>query len=272
MTSKPGHDPGARTVDTVTLPELAWPAGFVIAMAWAVWHMPRMLVSLGLGTEGLARQTANATTIDWLSVIAAIICLGGGLASLKPRPIEVAPRNAFDRLGLFIGRGCMMLVALTVAVMFIEVVMRYLLARPTLWANELSLWLAGFVFALSGVYAMQQRSHIAITLLHDAVPTWLRRVFDIVSTALIVAFAACLTWGAFNEARDKFFRWETFGTAFDPPIPATLKPLIILVVILIAVQAVVNLVADWSRLARAVSSAENELIGTLRTAGEEGGR
>ena len=42
-------------------------------------------------------------------------------------------------------------------------------------------------------------------------------------------------------------RWETFGTAWDPPIPATMKPLVLITVVLIAVQAVSNLIQDWSR-------------------------
>jgi hypothetical protein len=42
-------------------------------------------------------------------------------------------------------------------------------------------------------------------------------------------------------------RWETFGTAWDPPIPATMKPLILITVVLIAVQAVANLIAEWGK-------------------------
>ena len=42
-------------------------------------------------------------------------------------------------------------------------------------------------------------------------------------------------------------RWETFGTAFDPPIPATMKPLILIMVTVLALQAVSNLIHDWNR-------------------------
>ncbi len=41
-------------------------------------------------------------------------------------------------------------------------------------------------------------------------------------------------------------RWETFGTAFDPPIPATIKPAVLVVLVLVGLQAVSNLVYDWS--------------------------
>ncbi|MEL7167190.1 MAG: TRAP transporter small permease, partial [Pseudomonadota bacterium] len=45
---------------------------------------------------------------------------------------------------------------------------------------------------------------------------------------------------------NKFYRWEMFGTAFDPPIPATIQPMILIILALIALQAVANLIADWN--------------------------
>jgi TRAP-type C4-dicarboxylate transport system permease small subunit len=123
---------------------------------------------------------------------------------------------------------------------------RYVLNAGTLWANELSLWLAGFVFLCAGLYAMQQRSHIRIFLIYDMFPRWLQHVCDVISTVLIVLFAFFLVYGGYGEAFAKFGRWETFGTAFDPPIPATIKPTVLFIVSLVAIQAVVNLISDWN--------------------------
>ena len=64
----------------------------------------------------------------------------------------------FDRVTLTISRITMWLPAVIVAIMFYEVVMRYIFAAPTLWVNEMSLWLAGMVYLFAGLYAMQQRS------------------------------------------------------------------------------------------------------------------
>ena len=141
----------------------------------------------------------------------------------------------------------MVLPALIVLVMLVEVAMRYVMARPTLWANELSLWIAGAVYLLAGLYAMQQRSHIRISLLYDMAPRRLRHVFDIVSLAFLLIFIGAVIWGGFGEAYAKLMRWETFGTAWDPPIPATIKPLILIVLVLTALQAISNLVHDWNR-------------------------
>ena len=147
-----------------------------------------------------------------------------------------------------LSRIAMILPAVIVVVMSIEVVSRYIFASATLWANELSLWLAGSAYLLASLYSMQQRSHIRITLIYDAMPKWLKHVFDLISLAMLLTFVFALFWGGYGEAMAKLMRWERFGTAWDPPIPATMKPLILIAFVLIAIQAVSNLIHDWSKV------------------------
>ncbi|MEM9763059.1 MAG: TRAP transporter small permease [Pseudomonadota bacterium] len=162
--------------------------------------------------------------------------------------IESRPQGFFDTLSLVTSRLAMIGVIFTVIVMFYEVVARYVFGSPTLWANELSLWIASFVFLFAGQYAMQQRSHIRIYLIYDIMPRWLQRSCDVFSTVLICLFSFAIIWGGFNEAWSKMLRWETFGTAWDPPLPATLKPAILIIIALVAIQAISNLIADWNRM------------------------
>jgi TRAP-type C4-dicarboxylate transport system permease small subunit len=83
--------------------------------------------------------------------------------------------------------------------------------------------------------------------LYDVCPRGIQRLFDCLSTLFICIFAAAVVYGGFGEAWQKLMRWETFGTAWDPPIPATMKPLILVTATLMAIQAVANLIADWNR-------------------------
>ena len=152
-----------------------------------------------------------------------------------------------DRLAIFIGRVVMMLIISMTCVMLYEVFLRYAIEAPTLWANEVTLWIGGFVFLLSGFYGMQQRSHIRIFILYDAVPRWLQRVFDTVWVFIFVVFAFFLIYGSYKQVFIvKFYNWEMFGTAFDPPIPATIQPMVLIVIVLVAIQAVLNLINDWN--------------------------
>lgn len=229
------------------LRETVWPMVFAAATGYLFWYFPKFIISFGWAADALKLRFEPAGALDVLIAAVAIAAFAMGVATIRPAAQEGTSANLLDRASLFLGRVTMLLIVLLVLVMFYEVVLRYVFESPTLWANELSLWIASVIFLLSGLYAMQQRSHIRIYLLYDILPRWLQRLFDTLSTALILIFALAMIWGGYTEARDKLLRWETFGTAFDPPIPATLKPLLLLIILVVAVQALVNLIADWHK-------------------------
>lgn len=223
-------------------------ASLAVTLALAFW-----LVVIGsiLGQqtgmkEMLAPSEHIIVQVTLLAALASLVSTAVFLSDRKGH-IESHPQGYFDIVSLVASRISMLATAAIVIVMFYEVVSRYVFERPTLWANELSLWIAGFVFLLSGIYAMQQRSHIRIYIVYDHFPRWLQKSCDVLSVVLIWTFAFFLIWGGYNEAVAKFLRWETFGTAWDPPIPATIKPAILIVMVMVAIQALSNLVADWNK-------------------------
>ena len=229
--------------------EVVMPMAFTACFAWVVWNGPAFLMTFreaGPAVDALSRRYDAINLFDWLAVAGSVLFFVLGIRTVRRAPSEWEDWGLFDRISVFIGRVTMFLIVTLVSVMVYEVVLRYVFERPTLWANELSLWLAGFIFMLSGLYAMQQRSHIRIFLLYDVMPRWMQKACDTISAVLIVLFAFFLFYGGWGEARDKFMRWETFGTAFDPPIPATLKPMLLFIVVLVAIQAIANLIRDWN--------------------------
>ncbi|MEM7614358.1 MAG: TRAP transporter small permease [Pseudomonadota bacterium] len=223
------------------------PLAFILCGGWVVWHGPAYIMAFGGFTDALAARYPSIDILDYIALAATPILFVTGAMTVRRADMEFEGFGITDRMSIFIGRVTMLLIALIVGVMFYEVMLRYVFESPTLWANELSLWLAGFVFVFAGLYAMQQRSHIRIFLLYDVMPRWLQKVCDTFSTLLIVLFAVAMIYGGYGEAEAKFLRWETFGTAFDPPLPATMKPTILAVIALVALQAVSNLISDWSK-------------------------
>ena len=239
------------------LPQWLVPFLFIACGSWIVWHGATYIMAFGGYTDALAARYRQIMMLDYLILVAMPILGVLGVLGVKRAPMEIDEYPAIDRIAMFIGRVTMLLIAIVVCVMMYEVILRYVFERPTLWANEMSLWLAGFVFILAGFYAMQQRSHIRIYLLYDMFPRAVQRICDTVSTVLIVGFAFFLVYGGYGEAKAKMLRWETFGTAFDPPIPATLKPLVLIVVTLVAIQSVLNLIADWNKEPETHSAADD---------------
>ena len=246
--------------------EWLWPALFLICAAWFVWHLPAYILTFAPheNASQLAQVTAihaskdvtpnmaglfggMADPIDWLALIGMPIFFWIGARNIVIAPMEFEHWRAWDRIALFIGRATMLMIITMTCVMLYEVFLRYALEKPTKWANELTLWIAGFVFLCSGFYAMQQRTHIRIFILYDVMPRPVQKLFDTISTVMVVVFAVGLIFGSYKQVFiTKFYKWEMFGTAFDPPIPATIQPMVLIVIALVAAQAVANLIADWN--------------------------
>ena len=110
----------------------------------------------------------------------------------------------------------MWLVAAIVAVMVFEVISRYVFDKPTLWANELSLWLAGILYLFAGLNAMRERAHIRVTIFYDALPKNGKRVLDALAMMVVVVFAGLLIFGSYESVWQTVARWERFGTAWNP--------------------------------------------------------
>ncbi len=159
--------------------------------------------------------------------------------------VEHEPTGPIDLLTWTFSRIAMWGPAFIVVIIFYEVVMRYIFFSPTLWVNEMSLWAGGAIYVTAGLYSMQQRSHIRIFILYDMAPLWMRRLFDIVSAFCVAIFFLAVLWGGYGEAAAKFYRWEAFGTAWDPPIPATNKPLVLATLFVLTLQGFSNLIRDW---------------------------
>ncbi|MEY1556387.1 TRAP transporter small permease subunit [Yoonia sp. R2331] len=246
------------------LAEWLWPSAFLLCAGWVIWHIPAFILdwftpeneSLFMQISELhTRKEVNslpglfggfADIVDWAALLLMPVFAILGIRSIVVAPMEFERWHSWDRFALFIGRATMIMIIAMTCVMLWEVFLRYVVERPTKWANELTLWIAGFVFLCSGLYAMQQRCHIRISLLYDAVPRPVRKLFDVLSTAMIVLFAAGVVFGSYQQVFiNKLYRWEMFGTAFDPPIPATIQPMILIMLVLIACQSVANLIADW---------------------------
>lgn len=200
----------------------------------------------------------ETSTIIWIT------CLTSGailwLIFISPRLLPMLARtihqtaadesrklSIVDKITLYMSSILMFVVAVIMTAMFYEVVMRYLFKAPTLWVEELSRWLGGVIFLLSGLYAMQQRAHIRVLILYDMVSRPVQRIFDLIATLCIVFFCYAVASGYAKNAMTKLTTWELYGSAWNPPIPATMKPLIVIACTWLAIQTINNLIMDWSK-------------------------
>lgn len=143
-----------------------------------------------------------------------------------------------DRCGYIFAAG----IVLSAAVLLMEVVLRYAVNSPTIWAHETTVFLCGLAFVFGGLYCTSRNSHIRVVLLYDILPAKVRRVFDIlisITCAIASGFFAYAAWhmvtrAVWTPAGD--IRLETTGSAWSPPTPALIKIFIFVVMVLLIAQ------------------------------------
>ena len=149
------------------------------------------------------------------------------------------------RLGRWIEKGGILFafgILAAAAILLSEVFLRYVFNAPTFWAHETTTFLCGVSFLYGGLYCTARNSHIRVVLIYDRLSPHWRRVMDVVIS--IVSCLACLffTYAAAIMAEKALFtpqgefRLERSGSAWNPPAPATVKVLLLVILILMAIQ------------------------------------
>lgn len=155
-------------------------------------------------------------------------------------PIPEAGRLGYvvDKLGVIFAIG----IVLSMAVLLFEVVMRYGLASPTIWAHETAIFLSAISFIFGGLYCVARDRHIRVVLIYDWVSPATRRIFDIVISAVTFAASCLLAYAAWAMTErslwspDGSIKLETSGSAWDPVYPALTKLFLVIVLVVMAVQ------------------------------------
>lgn len=150
--------------------------------------------------------------------------------------------RAIDMLSVRVSEAASVLFLLGVACTAYEVVMRYALNAPTIWVHDTVTMLTAVAFLLGGVYAQQADRHIRISVVCDLAPPAVRRVLDLFSRLVTIAFLALFAVGAWTQARKSAAILETSGHAWDVPTPVVTKAAILLAAVLILLQALAQLV------------------------------
>ncbi|MFI8480093.1 TRAP transporter small permease subunit [Pseudomonas sp. NPDC078700] len=164
---------------------------------------------------------------------------------------ESVPSNSLDRLIQRIGQAIAWLVFLAMLVSVYEVIMRYAFNAPTDWAHETTTFLVASIFALGGPYALATNRHIQIRILLDRLSPRKRNWLEIFNLVLGVVFCLAIGYAAwvlaFNATHSPTGAWrlETSGSAWNPPLPAFTKIVILIAIAIMAVQQVVRIGRQW---------------------------
>lgn len=106
--------------------------------------------------------------------------------------------RALDVLNRAMAVVCYVLLVVILAITVMQVFLRYVLARPTSWSEEVALLLLVWFGLIAIGVAIRWHGHIAIMALRDRLPAPVARYVDILAEALLLGFSLVLLSRSFE--------------------------------------------------------------------------
>jgi TRAP-type mannitol/chloroaromatic compound transport system permease small subunit len=148
-----------------------------------------------------------------------------------------------DRVNYVVGTAWALTVLLVTAAVVYEVVARTAFGQPTIWSNEVTIYVSASAYLVAGGYAMLYRQHVRIDVLYLAVSTANQRRLDVATYIFFAAYCLTLMVVGGEQAWTAFLQSETTGTPWNPPI-WPVKAMIPVSGVLLLLQGTANLMRD----------------------------
>ena len=100
-----------------------------------------------------------------------------------------------------------------------ELILRYVFSAPTTWGLDMTIYLCGTTYIMSGAYADRYNAHIRVDVFYSKWKPRTKAIVDIfVTDPLFLFFSSVLTWEAYLWFMESWNENITAGTQWDPPI------------------------------------------------------
>ncbi len=107
--------------------------------------------------------------------------------------------RCIDRLSMIVGYSVAVFVPLMILSLVYEVISRYFFHAPTLWAQDVSIFLFGYIGLLGGASVMKERAHINVDLVYARLKPRARAGCDVLSGLVIMFFLILVTVYGWHE-------------------------------------------------------------------------
>jgi len=157
-------------------------------------------------------------------------------------PGAIPEAGALGRAVNALGGVFALAILASAVILIIEVALRYGFNRPTIWGHESVIFLTAITFLFGGLYVASRDRHIRVVLIYDALSPSARRAMNIVLSivnAVACAIFALASWQVAESAMftpSGSFRFDTTGSAWNPPTPGLVKLFLFIIMVLLTLQ------------------------------------
>ena len=126
--------------------------------------------------------------------------------------------DVIDKVTMALAYTSGALVFVMMVSMVYDVVMRHLLNRPTIWADEVSCYLLVGVSFLGAAYALKTDSHVHIETFVNTLPPRVKAFIEVVTDVLSVAFLFIFAWQGCRLVYASFVHTRIAPTLLRTPL------------------------------------------------------
>lgn len=148
-----------------------------------------------------------------------------------------------DRTSLNIGKFFSFLIYIVMAIIVLELFLRYVFNAPTEWAHESSSMLYGVYFILGGAYTLIKREHVRMDIIYARLSLRGKAIADISTFFLFAIYIAVIIWFGGKTAWNSLLINEHSQTVWGPPLYPT-KIILVIGALLIFIAGCTKFVRD----------------------------
>ena len=126
--------------------------------------------------------------------------------------------KVIDSISDWSGKISSFLIIVITGVILFEVIARYIFAKPTIWAFEISLSLYGIYVALLGAYVLVTGGHVNVDILYARFSPRTRAGVNLFSWLIFFLWCGVLVWIGWIRGWESLMIRESESTAFGCPI------------------------------------------------------
>ena len=161
---------------------------------------------------------------------------------------ERGPRARIERFVDWVGRCTSWLALVIVALMSVNVVLRYLFSVGSVWAQELEWHLLVPLILFGCSYAMRHGEHVRVDIVYGRFSEKNKSLIDLVSALLLIAIAALFIWYSLHYVQQSYVIDEGSPDPGGIPHRYLLKGLLPLGFALLLVQGIASALAALEKL------------------------
>jgi len=126
--------------------------------------------------------------------------------------------RVIDSISHWTGKISSFLIMVITGVILFEIIARFIFARPTIWAFEISLALYGIYVALLGAYVLVTGGHVNVDILYARLSPRTRAGVNLFSWLIFFLWCGALVWTGWIRGWESLMIRESESTAFGCPI------------------------------------------------------